>query len=367
MKAISAIASGVILILTGCGAGVDSTVDAVGMAEQANTASATSATDCAFRGELLFDFATFSGNGRTCLTCHSSSTGTVSPADAAARFQRNPYDPLFRTIDSDNGTGNAYTRLKAHATIRVVLPLTPRIKLADPAATKVVLFRGIPTTFNTPALDPVLMADGRAPSLTAQALDAIKSHLQPKSLPTASQLADIAAYEKTLFTSGDLEHFAKDHTDVPELPTGDTASEKRGRPFFLANGRCGMCHGGPFLNTETSFGFAPGSRFDDVGVSEMNDGNLPVQNFLLTYPEGSYIYPLSDPGRALTTNNPDDAGLFKIPTLWGIKRTAPYFHDNSAATLEATVDHYSRFFPLIGLPGLTVQEQADIVAYMKLL
>ena len=33
-------------------------------------------------GQRLFDRETFGGNGRTCLTCHSRETGTVSPRDA---------------------------------------------------------------------------------------------------------------------------------------------------------------------------------------------------------------------------------------------------------------------------------------------
>src|SRR5690349_105355 len=41
-------------------------------------------------GERLFDRETFGGNGRTCLTCHSRETGTVSPGDARALFRRNP-------------------------------------------------------------------------------------------------------------------------------------------------------------------------------------------------------------------------------------------------------------------------------------
>ena len=36
--------------------------------------------------------------------------------------------------------------------------------------------------------------------------------------------------------------------------------------------------------------------------------------------------------------------FFKIPTLWGIKDTAPYFHDGSAKTLEDLVDQYEFFF-----------------------
>ena len=33
-----------------------------------------------------------------------------------------------------------------------------------------------------------------------------------------------------------------------------------------------------------------------------------------------------------------------MPGLRGIRRTAPYFHNNSAATLEDVVDHYVQFF-----------------------
>ena len=38
------------------------------------------------------------------------------------------------------------------------------------------------------------------------------------------------------------------------------------------------------------------------------------------------------------------ANLFKIPPLWGVKDTAPYFHDNSAKTLEDVAEHYEFFF-----------------------
>jgi cytochrome c peroxidase len=67
----------------------------------------------------------------------------------------------------------------------------------------------------------------------------------------------------------------------------------------------------------------------------------------------------------------------RISPLWGIRRTAPYFHDNSAKTLEAVAAHYALFFSIITDPDgpgpapplvfLTPQDQADIVAYMKLL
>ena len=36
----------------------------------------------------------------------------------------------------------------------------------------------------------------------------------------------------------------------------------------------------------------------------------------------------------------DDWNKFDVPGLRGIRNTAPYFHNNSAATLEEVVDHY---------------------------
>jgi hypothetical protein len=73
------------------------------------------------------------------------------------------------------------------------------------------------------------------------------------------------------------------------------------------------------------------------------------------------------------------ANQFKIPTLWGVKDTAPYFHDNGAKTLRNAVAHYQRFFnftdgqdpvgsrSLSGLITLTDNDVDDIVAYLKLL
>ncbi len=58
---------------------------------------------------------------------------------------------------------------------------------------------------------------------------------------------------------------------------------------------------------------------------------------------------------------------FKISQLRGVRNTAPYFHDNSAKTLEAVAAHYAKFFVYVAGIVLTPQDQQDIVAYMKLL
>jgi cytochrome c peroxidase len=118
------------------------------------------------------------------------------------------------------------------------------------------------------------------------------------------------------------------------------------------------------------------------GVAFDADGNLLLeptspnanQTFEFTLTGGStQVIVAPDPGRALITGDPNDALNFKIPTLWGIKDTAPYFHDNSARTLEAVLNHYNRLFEFINdqapdlLPLMTEQDQTDIIAFLKLL
>ena len=45
-----------------------------------------------------------------------------------------------------------------------------------------------------------------------------------------------------------------------------------------------------------------------------------------------------DVGRFKVTQRPEDTGAFKTPTLRDIEKSAPYFHDGSAKTLEEAVD-----------------------------
>jgi cytochrome c peroxidase len=362
--------------------------------EQQSTVSAAAPKD----GQQLFEHETFGGNGRTCLTCHSRETGTVSPQDAQLRFQQNPHDPLFLHDGSDDGLGNGVTRMLTDATILVEIPLPPNVRLADdPAARSVKLRRGIPTTLNTPALDNVLMLDGRQPTLEAQAQGAIFDHAQTTIVPDADDLTAIKNFQLTdaFFSSPALRDFAHG-APAPALPPGNTDSEKRGRRFFLdlppgpafKDGLCAACHSGPMLNQTNRFlpipGVLAGSRFQTIGISEFNVAGNPVREYIFINPDGSESRIRSaDPGRALITGVGEETGTFdnvnafKISPLWGIRRTAPYFHDNSAKTLEAVAAHYALFFSIITDPDgpgpaqplvvLTPQDQADIVAYMKLL
>jgi cytochrome c peroxidase len=346
-------------------------------------------------GKRLFERATFGGNGRTCRTCHSEETGTLSPRDVQKRFRTDPSDPLFLHDGSDDGKGNGVSRILENATILVTIPLASNVSLAaDPAARTITLRRGIATTLNTPALDPVLMLDGRQPSLEQQAAGAIQDHAQGV-VPSLASLRAIADFQKTngFFSSQEVREFAK-YGHKLRLPQGRTDSEKRGRRFFedlppdlsqgLKPGLCAHCHSGPLMNTTNEFAaaFIPspapipqGQRFLSVGVSEFNDALNPLREFVFnagTPQEVRLVSP--DPGRALTTGIANDPTLehvnaFKISPLRGIRHTAPYFHDNSAKTLDDVAAHYAKFFNVAsgGLITLTPQDQRDIVAFMKLL
>ena len=241
-------------------------------------------------GRRLFDEETFQGNGRTCVTCHSVRTGTFSPEDAQQRLAANPSDPLFVGDGLDDGVFGT-SRITEHATVRIEIPLPPRVKLVDdPSATSVTLIRGTPTTRDTPSLQPVFMYDGRDLTLEAQALGAVHAHTQTGFEPTPLQLELIAEFQRTaprFFSSLQLFLFARGGPP-PLLPNGVTASEKRGRAMFddvpitpgSTRGLCAMCHSGPMLDVSNEFNIflpdLPGLRFFGVGVSERNPLNLPT-------------------------------------------------------------------------------------------
>jgi cytochrome c peroxidase len=323
-------------------------------------------------GEFLFRQETFGGNGRTCETCHSMATGTVSPADLQARYQQNPNDPMFRALDSDDGSsGSSYQRLLADATILVSLPLPSNTQLLLSSATQVTLRRGIPSTLDTPALDPILMMDGREPSLTSQAHSAIMGHAQATRQPTVGELDQIASFEQTLFSSQALKDYAQ--TGVPpSLPEGNTDSERRGRAFFLPQGACGQCHSGPLLNetgARNYLGQPVGSRFSNALISEVNVPLNPVYSFVIR-PPGALLPEVRtspDPGRFLITGRIEDFNMFKMGSLRNIKNTAPYFHDNSAKTLDQVMDHYTVMLLTTQATVVTPQDRADILAYLQLL
>ncbi|HUS32840.1 MAG TPA: hypothetical protein VMZ53_30270 [Kofleriaceae bacterium] len=350
-------------------------------------------------GRRLFEHETFGGNGRTCRTCHSPANGTLTLTQIAERFAQDPNGPLFRGDGTDDGRGNGTARIRADGTILVSVALPPGVTvLDDPTADRVTLRRGIPSTNNTPALDDVLMYDGRAPDLIEQARGAIHDHAANTVAPTDEQLELIAEFQQSpqFFTSNALLAFANGGPP-PQLPEGNTASEKRGRRFFdnvplsppSTRGICAICHSGPMLNESNGknpipippFFVPQGERFQSILSGEFLPNGDAFRAYQFTDPDGVIqVSVASDPGRAATTGDfrgfPfGNLGQFKIPSLWNVRNTAPYFHNSGAKTLEQVIEHYSVFFPIatpVAMPGappivFTEQDKADLLAFLKLL
>ena len=370
--------------------------------------SAASVQSGVHEGRRLFDHETFGGNGRTCVTCHMVGNGTISLEAVAERLAADPGDPLFLHDGLDDGIEGT-SRIAAHATIRVELQLPPNVTLAsDPSQRTIIVNRGVPTTMNAPALDggqlAALMHDLRNIDLQDQALGAIRAHAQNAVEPTSEQLDAIAVFQQTdrrFFSSNELHAFAHGGPP-PELPEGRSPSEKRGRLFFIdtpsapgqKQGACAFCHSGPMLNAANRFAgpdfrSPPGAKFNTALVSEANrNGNptytlrvdngsgdvrtvtTPDPGVLLTMPRTPHLDAFMPPPFAVHPAN--FTGFFKTPSLWGVRKTAPYFHDNSARTLRDVVDHYADvFFQVFTIGGepviLSEQDRQDIVAYLRIL
>jgi len=113
----------------------------------------------------------------------------------------------------------------------------------------------------------------------------------------------IAAFERTII-SGDT---AWDRYRAGNQTAMD-ASAIRGWNIFQAI-KCTNCHDGALLTDQ---------QYHNVGIG-MDDKEPDV-------------------GRFKVSNKPEDTGAFKTPTLRDIAKSAPYFHNGSAATLEDAVD-----------------------------
>jgi cytochrome c peroxidase len=130
-------------------------------------------------------------------------------------------------------------------------------------------------------------------------------------------------------------------------------------------GTCTVCHDAPHAGDHS----VPAPL--DVGVAAapgadgLNEFGLPVDDMpvytLRKKGTIDQIKVVTDPGRALITGKWKDVGRFKGPILRGLAGRGPYFHNGAAATLLDVVNFYDKRFDI----GLTDQEKADLVAFLK--
>jgi mono/diheme cytochrome c family protein len=248
--------------------------------------------------------------------------------------------------------------------------------------------------------------DGRIDTLQNQALSALRNHAGITVDPPANFLDDLAAFQSEQFSSPRVKALSEAITaGTKPLPDPDpvlNALETAGKAVF--NRSCAQCHGNldnhpsgstPILQgaqgTPTALAryhdiltacprpvdnvspprFAPCSasqmanvRTYEITNSGVAPGGSPCGG---SVPQPACVTRLttSDPGRLLLTGYPDVGGRgdiqhMDVPSLRGIKRTAPYFSNNTALTLEDMLEHYKQFFKRVQVqnpaaPLLTTQ------------
>jgi cytochrome c peroxidase len=360
----------------------------------------------ALRGALNF-FSPFpGGNGRACATCHSPRDGySLSPETVESRWRRlqaarrtdpSADDPLFRSIDADDGKQD-YTLLRTRALIKVRIPLPKRVRLTDsPQATHVTVSRAVPPLSMLKYTAPY-QQDRTIPTLEEQARAAVSAHMEASAPPTAEFLESVVHFERGLFANAGARRVAAAldaGLSAPEVDPPLTALERRGKDRF--DFFCGKCHGGPAQveNLEDRifppFDGSANPKSLNVGVSNPLPSGLTseihgpafdllVQRFTIDLPNGGSVeLSSSDPGTVLTDVHALETvggnqvfNRFDIPQLRGINETAPYFHDHRAQSLEDVLRHYQRFFAFINdvrgfpLPKIPDEDVEPIVAYMR--
>jgi cytochrome c peroxidase len=360
---------------------------------------------------------------------------------AKLEFNKNADDPLFRPVDADDFRINGdnaidFSNLVENGLIRITMPLPLNVKLIDPATgqttdeTSVDLWRAVMPVPNVaitgpdgvlpiwppgPPRPPIMGQDPNGPNrqggyqhdarfgtLQEQARGALFAHAQVSVEPPARMLDDLAAFQQTLFSSPGVELLAgailSGSTPFPDPDPELNELEQQGKVVF--NRACAQCHGGtlhPSGSTpETTF-VRPIVRYHNIQTAcprPATDGYAPcperlarnARTYRITLANGTFQFvTTSDPGRLLLTGQPADLGVMDVTQLRGISRTAPYFHNNSAATLEEMLDHYDAFFrrvarlnpppnlpPILSSNGLvidrgfvTADERAALLAYLR--
>jgi cytochrome c peroxidase len=126
-------------------------------------------------------------------------------------------------------------------------------------------------------------------------------------------------------------------------------------------GTCSTCHdapntGGHSLSLALNIGIT-----DYPGHPGLDISGLPVYTVQCNLTNPPTIMRTTDLGRAMVTGKCSDVGKTKGPILRGLSARAPYFNNGSAGTLNDVVTFYNMRFGI----GLTVQQQADLVAFLK--
>ena len=151
--------------------------------------------------------------------------------------------------------------------------------------------------------------------------DAFPSNSDP--ITTENIITTIAAFTRTIVSSNSR------YDQYLEGVTPFTTQEDQGMALFFSERlRCSMCHGGVF--------------FDEPLMEVVGTPNRHGYfNTGLYHLDSAGTYPENGQGLIEVTGNPNDMGVFRVPTLRNLAATYPWMHDGSEIDLRNIILNYA--------------------------
>jgi cytochrome c peroxidase len=274
---------------------------------------------------LYYDTSLSADNTVSCSTCHNPATGFADPKPVSEGVQQ-----LKGTRNSPTVLNSAYYTSEfwdgraASLEEQAEGPMQNPVEMAHS-------LRGVEKSLST------------NPSYVAE----FQKAFGPGPITIQRVINAIGSFERTLLSGNSP--FDRWYYGHDEKAVGDDV--KRGFQVFNdpKKGNCESCH-----TVSEHYALFTDNKFHNIGVGTTEDK-------------------VTDPGRFVVTNDPNDTAAFKTPSLRNIALTAPYFHDGSRKTLKEVMDFYiggGNSNPHLDkevhdLDFLTAQERAGLLAFME--
>ena len=294
-------------------------------------------------GANLFFRGTFSGNGRTCGTCHPQENNQTIDEDFIATRPAN--DPLF--IAEIPASQGGVPGLERPALMRNFGLILENVDGAENPTVKFAM-RGVPHSLSM-ATSILAPADGRAAqqrvgwsgdgapapvTLRLFSVGAVQQHFTKSLnrvagvdfvLPTNAQLDAMEAFMLSCGRTNELSLTSVALTDI---------GAENGRQIFLNDsvGKCNVCHGNAGANVPAG----TNNNFN-TGVERFPNPAQNVESFPLDGGFGTAAFDCNGD----SVNDCFGDGTFNTVGLVEIADTPPFFHGNSHQTIEDAVAFFS--------------------------
>lgn len=305
-------------------------------------------------GRALFSDARFSANGQvSCASCHQPAHGFTD----ALPVGRGVAEGARRTMPIAAAAHSPWQFWDGRADSLWAQALGPVENPAEHGFTRTEVARVLATNYGTAyrrvfgrRLPDPSRLPGRASPLGDTSAQAAWSRMTPSDQQAVDvAFADfgkaIAAYERALSVRpGRFDRYAATLGGGTSARASFSADEVAGLRLFIGKAQCVTCHNGPLF---TNGGFAntgvaprPGRPPDAGRVAGIGKALADPFNC-----QGAYSDAPPDRCDELefaVRDSPELDGAFKVPSLRGVARRAPYMHAGQLRSLEEVLDHYNQ-------------------------